>query len=149
MAQVSRRTRITRVFLGAVLAASVVVGGYALKNMPSKDTILLGSAGSTPTSSDAEAGKTQAGSRPDRNDALDGAVVHPPTVTSGSDNGKDQGTLYALIISLITSITSVLGLLMSKYTEWQRSRLEQMKLAIELQQKELELQEMRRKLQDA
>ncbi|MBB1115914.1 hypothetical protein H4O09_02385 [Stenotrophomonas sp. W1S232] len=54
----------------------------------------------------------------------------------------------ALIISTITSITSVIALVMSKYTEWQRARLEQKTLAIELEKKELELQEMRRKLQN-
>ena len=161
MAQVSRRTKTTRIFLGAVLAASVVVGGFSLKNMLSADIVHAGSVGSTaypepppaPGSvqppHESSTGNTPTQALPDNSGSTGNVVVQAPAVNAEGAEAKDQQTLYALIISLITSITSVLGLLMSKYTEWQRSRLEQMKLAVELQQKELELQEMRRKLQGA
>lgn len=84
-------------------------------------------------------------------------MLFPQPLMMSSANGVDAGGtptksfegLSTLIVSTITSVTSVLALAMSKYTEWQRARLEHKKLDIELQQKELELKELRRKLQDA
>ena len=153
MAQVSRRTRIIRRVLASVLAVSVVVAAMAIKNRidQGNEVIVEGSAAQpyqppVPVASSNGSGPSaplKNGSAPPAPmTSMSQSPHQPPQVTSTT---APQGSL-ALIISLITSVTSALGLLMSKYTEWQRSRLEQMKLAIELQQKELELQEMRRKL---
>jgi hypothetical protein len=157
LAQVSRRTKITRGFLAVILAVSVVVGAIALKNIfdakhavqAVATTPQVGSTGSRPEPYPSNSSVANGSEEP----VLTGAL--PPKNTDEASGSNDavveaqpQG-MIALIISLITSVTSVLGLLMSKYTEWQRTRLEQMKLAVELQQKELELQEMRRKLQNA
>lgn len=112
MAQVSRRTKLVRIFLVLALVASLAIGSYALWNMFFAPPLVMSSPG---------------------------GLSH--------ETGNDS--LTALIISTITSITSVIALLMSKYTEWQRARLEQKKLAIELEHKELELRELRRRLNNA
>lgn len=141
MAQVSRRTRIIRRVLVGVLAVSVVVAAVAIKNRidQGNEVIVEGSAmqpNRPPVPTMSSAGSDP--SAPLKN----GSAPHAPMTSASpqqpqaTSTAAPQGSL-ALIISLITSVTSVLGLLMSKYTEWQRARLEQMKLAIELQRKDL------------
>lgn len=126
MAQVSGRTRLIRLLLILILFVSLAVGAHALWEM----FFALQQPPPPPASS-----------------ATPDAMENIPVLGNSAQATGVEG-YTALIISTITSITSVIALVMSKYTEWQRARLEQKTLAIELEKKELELQEMRRKLQN-
>ncbi len=77
-----------------------------------------------------------------------GNTSEPPVLSAPSSVSLNlEGAVYISVISLLTSLTSLVGFLSTTVLAWRKEKRETLAAEIELQKKELELEKLRMEIQ--